>query len=176
MKTIAIIDDEINILSAITRLLRRKNWNLLTFNSSNHALQELMYQSDLNLIISDYRMPIMSGIELLNGLKQYCPGSLRILLSGQADLQGILAAINEAEIYRFITKPWIDEDFIVTIEKAIEYQELVEENLKLSQIVKRQSDRINKQKIELLRLESDCPGITKIKWNDDGSIDISDES
>ena len=175
MTTLAFIDDEVNILHAIKRLLRKKDWNLLTYSSPEEALADLSGRIDIDIIISDYRMPVMNGVEMLHLLKQDCPNALRMILSGQADLQGILMAINQAEIYRFITKPWIDEDFIITLEKAIQYHALTQENLRLSLMVRQQQGQLNRQSVELRRLERDSPGITKITWSEDGSIDISGE-
>jgi two-component system, probable response regulator PhcQ len=175
MTTLAFIDDEVNILYAIKRLLRKKDWNLLTYVSPEEAIFDLKGRNDVNIIISDYRMPIMDGVEMLRILKQACPNALRMILSGHADLQGILMAINHAEIYRFITKPWIDEDFTITLEKAIQFHELSQENLRLSLMVREQQERINKQLSELKRLEKESPGITQVSWSEDGSIDISDE-
>ncbi len=175
MTTLAFIDDEVNILYAIKRLLRKKDWNLLTYNSPQEALADLKGRADIDIIVSDYRMPEMNGVEMLRILKKDCPNALRIILSGHADLQGILLAVNQAEIYRFITKPWIDEDFIITLENAIQYHALAQENLRLSLMVRQQQGRINKQLNELRRLERDSPGITQVAWSEDGSIDISDE-
>ena len=175
MTTLAFVDDEINILYSIKRLLRKKDWTLLTFVTPEEALLELKGRTDIDIIVSDYRMPGMNGVEMLKLMKQDCPDALRIILSGHADLQGILQAVNQAEIYRFITKPWIDEDFIITLENAIQYHALAQENLRLSLMVRQQQGRINKQLSELKRLEQESPGITHVSWSDDGSIDISDE-
>lgn len=175
MTTLAFVDDEVNILYSIKRLLRKKDWTLLTFVSPEEALIELKGRTDIDIIVSDYRMPGMNGVEMLKLMKHDCPDALRIILSGHADLQGILEAVNQAEIYRFITKPWIDEDFIITLENAIQYHALAQENLRLSLMVRQQQGRINKQLSELKRLEQESPGITQVTWDNDGSIDISDE-
>lgn len=175
MTTIAFIDDEINILSSIKRLLRHQGWDILTFSSPEVAVTELSGRQDIEIIVSDYRMPVMDGVETLNILKKGCPNALRMILSGHADLQGVLLAVNQAEIYRFITKPWVDEDFIVTLEKAVQYQNLMQDNLRLSEMVRQQQGKINRQQSELRRLESESPGLTKVNWDDDGSIDISSE-
>lgn len=175
MTTIAFIDDEINILNSIKRLLRHQGWEILTFSLPEVAIAELSGRQDIEIIVSDYRMPVMDGVETLNILKKGCPNALRMVLSGHADLQGVLLAVNQAEIYRFITKPWVDEDFIITLEKAVQYQHLMQENLRLSEMVRQQQDKINRQQNELRRLESESPGLTKVDWDDDGSIDISSE-
>lgn len=175
MTTIAFIDDEINILNSIKRLLRHQGWEILTFTSPEVAVEELSVRQDIEIIVSDYRMPVMDGVEVLNILKKNCPKALRMVLSGHADLQGVLLAVNQAEIYRFITKPWVDEEFIVTLEKAVQYQNLMQENIRLSEMVRLQQGRITRQQNELRRLESESPGITKVDWDEDGSIDISSE-
>lgn len=175
MTTIAFIDDEVNILNSIQRLLRKQDWELLAFSSPEEAIIELDKRRDVDIIVSDYRMPNMNGVEVLNILKHISPGALRIILSGQADLNGVLAAINQAEIYRFITKPWIDGDFIITLEKAVQYHALVQENLRLLHTVKQQQQRINEQLSELKRLERETPGITQVKLDEEGAIDLSDE-
>lgn len=175
MTTIVFIDDEVQILNAIKRLLRDKEWEILTYTSPQQAVSELQNRSDISIIVSDYRMPGMSGVETLNILKRYCPDALRILLSGQADLNGVLDAVNQAEIYRFITKPWLDEDFVVTLSIAIHHQKLMQENFELSEVVRRQRKKINTQLNELLKLERENPGITKVDWDDEGLIDLSDE-
>ena len=175
MTTIAFIDDEINILNSIKRLLRHQKWEVLTFTSPQVAILDLKSRQNVEIIVSDYRMPEMNGVEALAILKDACPNALRMILSGQADLNGVLLAVNQAEIYRFITKPWVDEDFIITLEKAFQYQHLMRENLRLSEMVRQQMGKINRQQNELKRLESESPGITKVDWSDDGSIDMSSE-
>jgi two-component system, probable response regulator PhcQ len=176
MTTIAFIDDEQYILNAITRLLRNSGWKLLTFTSPEEAIQELKSVNDLSIVVSDYRMAEMDGVSLLNTIKQQHPKVLRIILSGHADLKAILQAINQAEIYRFITKPWVDEELFMTLKNAIAHQALMDENQKLSEMVRQQKDKILHQLNELKRLESDSPGITHVELDEDGYIDLSDES
>ena len=175
MTTIAFIDDEQNVLNAITRMLRNSGWQLVIFTSPIEALHELKLLNDVNIIVSDYRMPGMDGVELLNATKNIHPRALRMILSGHADLQTVLQAVNQAEIYRFITKPWNDEELFITLKNAVEHQSLMEENLKLSQMVRSQQNKIHNQLNELKRLESESPGITQVDLNADGYIDLSDD-
>ncbi len=175
MTTIAFIDDELNVLNAITRMLRNCGWKILVFTSPEQAIHELKLIADLSIIVSDYRMPGMDGVTLLNSIKHFHPTALRIILSGHADLQTVLLAVNQTEIYRFITKPWVDEELLITLQKAVEHQSLLEENLRLSQMVRQQQNKINHQLSELKRLESDSPGITQVDLTEDGYIDLSDD-
>ncbi|WP_020410025.1 response regulator [Hahella ganghwensis] len=174
MVTIAIIDDEENILNSLRRLLRKQGWEVLTFEDPQTALAELRF-AEVDIIISDYRLPDMNGVELLNLLKTIVSDALRILLSGQADLAGVMGAINQAEVYRFISKPWTDSELIMTLENALKFNELEKENRRLATLVRDQEITLRKQLEELQRLERESPGITQVEWNDDGSIDLLDE-
>ncbi|ABC30741.1 FOG: CheY-like receiver [Hahella chejuensis KCTC 2396] len=174
MATLAIIDDEENVLRAIQRILRKKPWKVLIFSDPYEAIDALK-KEPVDLVISDYRMPEMNGVELLNSLKDVRPEALRILLSGQADIDGVTSAINDAEIYRFISKPWSDEDLLMTLENALEHNALVRENRRLLELVRKQEGALKKQLEELQRLEAATPGITQVSWNEDGSIDLIDE-
>ncbi|WLQ15753.1 response regulator [Hahella aquimaris] len=174
MATLAIIDDEENVLRAMQRILRKKPWKVLTFSDPYEAIDALK-KEPVDLVISDYRMPEINGVELLNALKEVRPEALRILLSGQADIDGVTSAINDAEIYRFISKPWSDEDLLMTLENALEHNALVRENRRLLDLVRKQEGALKKQLEELQRLEAATPGITQVSWNEDGSIDLVDE-
>ena len=167
MVTIALIDDEPNILKALKRALGRESWHILTFENPTVALEELSNQK-VDLIITDYIMPHMNGVEFLKHFIPQHPESLRIILSGQADLQGLMDAINTIGIYRFILKPWNDDDIRLTIKQALAFNQLEQENKALLETLKLQSN-------ELKRLEAESPGITQLKLNDDGYIDMSAE-
>tara|TARA_R110001592_G_scaffold181747_1_gene424598 strand:+ start:18028 stop:18570 length:543 start_codon:yes stop_codon:yes gene_type:complete len=174
MTIIALVDDEPNILKALKRALHRHFPNILTFDNPETALTELTY-SHVDLIISDYKMPFMTGVEFLTQFKQSHPDCLRMILSGQADIQGVLDAINTVGIYRFLLKPWNDEELIVNIQNALAYNKLEQENKELLRTVKEQSIIMNSQLSELKRLERESPGITQVDLNEDGCIDLSGE-
>lgn len=174
MTTIALVDDEPNILKSLKRAMRGRDWQVLTFESPQSALAALPGQ-DVDLIISDYKMPTMNGVAFLNEAKQCCPKAMRMILSGQADLDGMLGAINSAQVFRFILKPWNDEELLITIAQALEYQRLQQENQALLKTVESQSHTLKAQLLELQRLESLSPGITQVSWDADGSIDLSSE-
>lgn len=173
MTNIVLIDDEVRILNSLHRMLRLRGWNITTYSSPQKALEALA-GSDVDVVISDYRMPDMDGAEVLKHVRSLCPDAMRIIMSGQADMEGVLKAINEAEIYRFITKPWTDAEFIMVIESALQFRALKKENEELAAIVRAQRSQLEKQAQELQRLENDSPGITSVKWCEDGSIDFSE--
>ena len=172
---VAIIDDETEILNALVRLMRRQNWITLTCADPQRAREELAHHS-IDIIISDYRMPGMDGVTLLNQLKHSHPDALRIILSGQADLDGVVKAVNDSEVYRFILKPWSDDDLLVTLQNALRYKEIMEENRRLAETVRRQERELEAQKRELQRLESEAPGITQVERDEDGFITLYDDN
>lgn len=174
MTTIALVDDEPNILKSLSRTFRPEKWTILTYDDPEVALIELQ-DKDVDLIISDYKMPAMTGVQFLNSFKENNPDAIRLILSGQADLAGLVGAINSAQVFRFILKPWNDEELLVTIKQALEFNRLQKENNELAEIVRSQSSTLRAQLDELKRLEKASPGITQLNLDEDGVIDLSDE-
>jgi len=118
---ILIVDDEPANLRALERLFRQE-YEVLTANSGTEAL-ELLTQHDVALLITDQRMPGMTGIELLKKTMSLRPRMVRIILTGYTDVEALVEAINCGEVYRYITKPWSNEDLRVTIKRALEHYE-----------------------------------------------------
>ena len=174
MKRVMVVDDKSSVLNALKRSLRREGWELQTFADPVVAL---IYanREPVDLVISDYRMPQMDGVTFLKEMRAIQPDAFRIVLSGQADMAGVLKAVNQAEIYRFITKPWDDMELRITIEQALNHRDLLLENRQLADVVRQQQRQINYQTTELERLEGDSPGITQVNWGPDGSIILSED-
>ncbi|MEH6624922.1 MAG: response regulator [Motiliproteus sp.] len=169
MNRVMVVDDEKGVLNALKRSMRSRGWILSTFSEPEEALNQAATQ-EFDLVISDYRMPTMDGVTFLKEMKAIQPDAFRIILSGQADMESVMLAINEAEIYRFITKPWNDDELAVTISTALEHRQILIDNRRLADLVRKQRAQINYQSSELERLETESPGITDIKWGEDGSI------
>lgn len=121
-RVLLIVDDEENILRALVRLLRRDGYVILTANSGARGL-ELLQQHPVGVILSDHRMPGMTGSEFLERAKALNPASVRMMLSGYTDLQSVTDAINRGAIYRFLTKPWDDDQLRENIRQAFEHYE-----------------------------------------------------
>ncbi len=130
-RTILLVDDEESILSSLRRLLRPDGYRILTANSGAAGL-ELLAQNEVDVILSDQRMPGMTGVEFLRRVKSIHPRTVRMVLSGYTELQSITDAINEGAIYKFLTKPWEDGLLRANIDEAFRYKELNDENLRLS--------------------------------------------
>ncbi len=130
-RILLLVDDEPNILKALNRLLRRDGYTILTAESGMAAL-EILKNNPVNVIISDHRMPVMTGIEFLGKVKDNYPDITRIVLSGFSDLDTITNAINEGNIYKFLAKPWDDTQIRTTVKEAFEHNELRLENVRLT--------------------------------------------
>lgn len=129
-RTLLLVDDEPNIVASLKRLFRRDGHVILTANSGLEGL-DVLSKHKVDVIISDQRMPGMTGVEFLRAAKVNYPDTIRIVLSGYTELQSVTDAINEGAVYRFLTKPWDDEQLREHIHKAFEYKELLEENQRL---------------------------------------------
>jgi EAL domain-containing protein (putative c-di-GMP-specific phosphodiesterase class I)/CheY-like chemotaxis protein len=129
-QTLLLVDDEPNILAALKRLFRRDGHTILTANSGAEGL-EVLSRNKVDVIISDQRMPGMTGVEFLRAAKVNFPDTIRIVLSGYTELQSVTDAINEGAVYRFLTKPWEDEQLREHIQNAFEHKGLMEENRQL---------------------------------------------
>jgi diguanylate cyclase (GGDEF)-like protein/PAS domain S-box-containing protein len=134
-RTLLLVDDEENILASLKRLLRRGDYHIVTATSAAEGLQRLA-EVDVDVIVSDQRMPGMTGVEFLRRAKDLYPHTVRIVLSGYTELQSITAAINEGAIYKFLTKPWEDDLLRANIEEAFRQKELADENRRLDQEVR----------------------------------------
>ena len=133
-RTLLIVDDEDNIVSSLKRLLRRDGYHIVTANSGPQGLQCLA-QFDVDVILSDQRMPGMTGVEFLRRTKELYPDTIRMVLSGYTELQSITDAINEGAIYKFLTKPWDDERVRAHIQEAFRQKEMADENRRLDRQV-----------------------------------------
>lgn len=123
--TILCVDDEVDNVDALERLLRTK-YSVLKATSGQDALK-LLDQNRVTLIISDQRMPKMTGVEFLSRSLKTHPEAIRILLTGYADIEVVIEAINSGQIYRYVNKPWDPVDLVNTVDKAVERFELGEE-------------------------------------------------
>ena len=139
--TVLCVDDEPSILSALKRVLRTEDCQVLQAGSGAEAL-ELLSQQCVDVVISDMRMPGMDGAQLLAQVHQRWPDTARILLTGYADMQATIAAINEGQIYRYIHKPWDDTELRLTVRQAAERQLLQREQVRLQAVIATQNENL----------------------------------
>jgi len=132
--TLLLVDDDEHVLRALRRVLRRSRCHILEAPDAARAL-EILEQEPVHVVVSDYRMPGMSGVEFLREVKDRYPRVQRVLLTGQADSSAIEEAVNQSEIFRFIWKPWDDSHLLLTVQSAIDQYWLVDENHRLGQLL-----------------------------------------
>ncbi len=139
--TLLFVDDEENVLHALSRIFIDENYTILTASSARKAL-EILEREPVHLIVSDHRMPVMSGAELLKIVREKYPETIRIMLTGHADVNSIMGAVKEGAVYKFITKPWNDEDLRLTVSLALQQYILTLENRRLKDIARQQQTKI----------------------------------
>jgi len=146
-RTLLLVDDEENIATALMRLLRRDGYRILRAKSGKEGL-ELLASNAVGVIISDQRMPEMTGVEFLSRVKELYPDTVRIVLSGYTELNSVTDAINRGAIYKFLTKPWDDDLLRANVEEAFHRHELKLENIRLSRKVQEANEallRVNRE-------------------------------
>lgn len=183
MSQILILDDEPGILQALRRLLRvapcvygQQHFELEieTFSSARAALERARH-TPFDLFLTDYRMPEMDGVSFLKAVKALQPDACRLILSGYADLNALVRAVNEVGIDRFIGKPWNDYDLLSAIGQALAHRELLLENRQLANLVRMEMGDTTPEQVEAERLEAIEPGITDVNWGPDGSVILDPE-
>jgi response regulator RpfG family c-di-GMP phosphodiesterase len=145
--TVLFVDDEDSILRSLQRSLRKEPYRILTAGSGKEGLA-ILETEKVQLVVSDQRMPVMTGSQFLHEVQAVSPDSVRVILSGYAEPNIIVDAINNGGIHRFIGKPWNDEELKTTLRQCLEHYHIVQENRRLSELSVRQVhelERLNRQ-------------------------------
>src|SRR6187551_1009944 len=162
-----LVDDEPNLTSALVRSLDRSQFEIFTADSAQKGLM-ILAGNEIDVVVSDERMPGMTGSQFLSEVRKKWPNTIRMILSGQADLEAAVRAINEGEVYRFLLKPCHPKELQATILQGLQHKKLVAQSRKLLQE--------HMKTVNLLEaLEKDNPGITKIELDEDGAIMMEEE-
>ncbi|BAN36102.1 response regulator receiver modulated metal dependent phosphohydrolase [Sulfuricella denitrificans skB26] len=139
--TVLFVDDEANILNSLKRLFRPMGYRIFTADGGAAGLQ-ILEQNTIDLVISDMRMPNMNGAQFLEQVRQKWPEAIRILLTGYADVSSTIDAINKGEIYRYIAKPWDDNDIVLVVKQALELKNLELEKQRLEALTVKQNEEL----------------------------------
>lgn len=182
MYRLMLVDDEPNVLNSLRRALGTSvtdgcntfEINVEIFDQPEAALWRAK-DMKFDLVMSDFRMPAMDGVSFLKSFRKLQPDAARLILSGYTDQEGLVGAINDAQIYRFISKPWQQYELSATITQALALNNLLQENQRMADLVRLQKGKISRQEIELRRLEAETPGITQVKWGPDGSVLLEED-
>ena len=139
--TVLLVDDEPAILRALKRLLRATGCNVLTAEGGAAGL-EILARETVNLVISDMRMPEMNGAEFLSKVASEWPDTERILLTGYADLESTISAVNDGQISRYLNKPWDDDEIIQVVKRTLRGVQLEHENRQLQALTEQQNKQL----------------------------------
>ncbi|GAB2180588.1 hypothetical protein DLREEDagrD3_08110 [Denitratisoma sp. agr-D3] len=140
-RTLLLVDDEPALLHSLLRLFRDEGYELLTAASGEEALQ-LLEQHSAQVLLSDQRMPGMSGVEFLTEAKRRYPDSVRMVLSGYADIETITDAINRGNVYKFLHKPWDNQLLLENVRDAFRQFDLIQQNAQFAKIYANTSEAI----------------------------------
>ena len=159
--TILFVDDEENILTSLRRLMRKHPIACLFASSAQEGL-DLLEKQAIDVIISDMRMPNMDGAEFLAKCKKKWPSTIRILLTGHSDMTATIKALNKGGIYRYLNKPWDDDEIVDTIMHGLQITRLEKEKIELQQLTLQQNAQLSKFNEELeLRVTARTQEITQ---------------
>lgn len=139
--TLLLVDDEASILSSLRRLLRPAGYTIHMAESGAAGL-DILEREPVDLVVSDMRMPEMNGAQFLEQVRKRWPDTMRVLLTGYADVGSTIEAINRGEIYRYISKPWDDNQLVLTIRDALESSRLRKENIRLLALTTAQNQEL----------------------------------
>jgi two-component system NtrC family sensor kinase len=150
------VDDEKNILKAFRRLFINDDYEIFTTTDPDEGIEILKKISPIQIVISDFRMPNKNGIDFLKEVCKQWPDTVRIMLSGYADTAAVINAINEGQIYKFIPKPWNDNELKVAISNAFERYFLYKKNIELTEELKKKNEELENinNNLEKMILES----------------------
>jgi DNA-binding NtrC family response regulator len=170
--SILLLDDESNVLSALRRTLRRplgERVTIQTFTDPYEALTCIGEQA-FDVIVSDYRMPLMDGIQFLRFAREIQPGALCMIVSASTEINGVMSAINDVGVFRYIVKPWTTELLVEDMQAAIAQSEANREQRRLADAMRVENGELGRNEAERRRLEELEPGITLVAWGPDGEV------
>jgi FixJ family two-component response regulator len=178
MRSSLFVDDEQNVLSAVKRMFFDQDYDLFFALSGQEGLS-ILAKHPASVIVSDMQMPVMNGVEFLERSQRICPDAIRIVFSGHADLTAIMEVINKGGIWRYIAKPWDDNDVRVTIKNAfeiydrnIERKKLLEELREKNELLETMNEQLElKIQERTVQIEAQNKMLKMIlEWNNLGSI------
>ena len=154
-----VVDDEPDVCDSVYDLLRRE-FRVLKANSAQEGFR-IMQEEDVQIIMTDQRMPRITGVELLEKVKSRNPQAVRMLFTGYTDLESVIAAINQGHVFQFLKKPWQPEDLLAAVRQAgAEYDRLIstaEEGDRLRDLLQAMQDRLGALETEVKRLGGAVP-------------------
>jgi two-component system, probable response regulator PhcQ len=171
-----LVDDEPNVIHALHRVLRRRlppSVKVESFDDPRLALKRAD-EIAFDLIVSDFRMPQMDGITFLRRIRQAQPHAIRMILSASTEVDIVMRAINDVEVFRYLTKPWQEDDLVEQIQLALTRGTSERQQRGLADDMRVHRGELSAQDKELKRLEEMEPGITQVDWGPNGEVLMPD--
>lgn len=140
-KKILFLDDEEGILNAILRVLRKSPYEVIVSSSFEEVFKKIS-EEKIAVLVSDERMPVLQGHEVLKKAKEISPQTIRILLTGYADIESSIKAVNEGAIFRFLTKPWNEDTLLGALQQAVAQYDLIQEHQRLTDLTYQQNKQL----------------------------------
>jgi len=172
MQRILLLDDEPHVLSALKRVLRTGFGPDLRVEETTEPDEALARLKEVafDVVISDYRMPLMTGTEFLGLVRSVQPFAVRMILSASSDFDTLMQAINEVEVFRYVIKPWVEKEFVSHVAQALERAAQTRHERELADVGRNQFGAMSGGEAEARRLEILEPGITHVEWGPHGEV------
>jgi signal transduction histidine kinase len=145
--TLLVVDDEPDVVQSLRDLLRREFY-VLGVTRARDGLR-LLHEQPVHVVMTDQRMPEMTGVEFLRDVRRDRPDAIRLLFTGYADIKAVIDAINEGHVYRYITKPWDPDELLALLHQAGEQYELLQERRRLTDDLRRKNEELERANAEL---------------------------
>src|SRR5687768_17932595 len=147
--TILVVDDEPDVVKSVQDLLRY-DYRVLGATSAAEGLK-IMEENEVHCVMTDQRMPETTGVEFLTHVRGEHPDAVRLLFTGYADIRAVIDAINQGNVFRYITKPWDPDELQTVIRQAVERYDMMVERKKLLTILQQQNKELERTNVELVR-------------------------
>ncbi len=177
MRRFLLVDDEAPILSALQRAIRRmKDGDEFEFEVFTNPLDAIKRSGEapFDIVISDFRMPQMLGVDFLRIFKEVQPNTTRLLLTASTEFETIISAVNEAQVFKYLVKPWVNSELEENIGLALAHRDQILEDQRLANALRQSLDPLSAEQKEMRALEQEEPGITHVNWAPDGSVRLVD--
>jgi DNA-binding NtrC family response regulator len=174
MRQVLIVDDEASVLRALQRSLRQcfpDGLELETFTDPEAALLRCAEKA-FDVVVADYRMPGMNGAEVLRVVMGVQPDAVRMVLSASTEFNEVANAVNRAEVFRYLSKPWQADELRDTLLQAFARHDALVAERRLADETRARKGELTPQEIEVRRLEAEEPGITWVNWGPDGAVKL----
>jgi len=170
--SILLVDDEPHVLAALQRVLRlplRDLARVELFSDTRLALARVREHA-FDVVVSDFRMPQQDGVAFLREVREVQPRAVPMIVSGSADVATLVRAVNDAQVFRYILKPWSDDELVGSVKAALAHAQASKEEALLADAMRVREGRLPALEAERRRLESEEPGLTHVDWGPNGEV------